>query len=49
MPVRHTSIVERDTVVCQAELTDEDGTHRLSDAEILSFSHLLLAAGSGTT
>jgi len=37
------------SVLCQAELTDEAGTHRLSDAEIMSFSHLLLAAGSGTT
>lgn len=34
----------------QAEYTDDDGvTHRLSDAEIFSFSLLLLAAGSGTT
>ena len=38
------------SVLAQAELTDEDGeVHRLTDAEILSFSHLLLAAGSGTT
>ena len=38
------------TVLCQAELKAEDGTtQRLSDEEILSFSHLLLAAGSGTT
>ncbi len=37
------------TVLCQAELTDDEGTHRLSDAEIFSFSYLLLAAGSGTT
>lgn len=38
------------SVLCQAELTDEDGvTHRLSDAQIFAFSHLLLAAGSGTT
>ena len=37
-------------VLVQAELTDEDGkTHVLSDADILSFSFLLLAAGSGTT
>ena len=37
------------SVLCQAELTDEDGTHHLSDDEIFSFSYLLLAAGSGTT
>jgi len=37
------------TVLAQAELTDEDGTHRLSDDEILGFAFLLLAAGSGTT
>lgn len=38
------------SVLAQAELTDDDGvTHRLSDPEILSFSYLLLAAGSGTT
>jgi cytochrome P450 len=38
------------SVLCQAEMQDEDGTaHRLSDGEILSFSHLLLLAGSGTT
>jgi cytochrome P450 len=38
------------SVLCQAELKAEDGTaQRLSDEEILSFSHLLLAAGSGTT
>jgi len=38
------------SVLVQAELTDEDGTtHRLSDAEIYSFSLLLLTAGSGTT
>jgi cytochrome P450 len=38
------------SVLCQAEVKDEDGTtHRLTDLEILSFSHLLLAAGSGTT
>jgi cytochrome P450 len=37
-------------VLVQSEITDEDGrTHRLSDAEIYSFSLLLLAAGSGTT
>ena len=38
------------SVLVEAELTDEDGrAHRLSDAEIYSFSILLLAAGSGTT
>jgi cytochrome P450 len=38
------------SVLLQAEITDEDGrTHRLSDAEIYSFSLLLLSAGSGTT
>jgi cytochrome P450 len=38
------------TVLVEAELTDDDGTvHRLTDAEILAFSFLLLAAGSGTT
>ena len=38
------------TVLCQAEITDEDGgVQRLSDLEILAFSFLLLAAGSGTT
>ena len=37
------------SVLCQAEMTDEDGMHRLSDDEIFSFSYLLLAAGSGTT
>jgi cytochrome P450 len=38
------------SVLVQAEVTDEDGsTHRLTDAEIYSFSLLLLAAGSGTT
>jgi cytochrome P450 len=38
------------SVLCQAEMTDEDGTtHRLGDDEILAFSSLLLAAGSGTT
>jgi cytochrome P450 len=38
------------SVLCEAEITDEDGaTHRLTDAEIYSFSLLLLAAGSGTT
>ena len=38
------------TVLVHAELTDETGTvHRLSDAEVLGFALLLLAAGSGTT
>ena len=37
------------SVLSQAEITDEGGTHRLSDAEIYSFSILLLLAGSGTT
>lgn len=38
------------SVLVQAEVTDEEGhTHRLTDAEIYSFSALLLAAGSGTT
>ncbi|MBV9951842.1 MAG: cytochrome P450 [Acidimicrobiia bacterium] len=37
------------SVLAQAEVSDEDGTHRLTDAEIHSFAYLLLAAGSGTT
>ncbi|HET9078057.1 MAG TPA: cytochrome P450 [Acidimicrobiales bacterium] len=38
------------SVLVQSEITGDDGrTHRLSDAEIHSFSALLLAAGSGTT
>ncbi|MBO0729224.1 MAG: cytochrome P450, partial [Acidimicrobiaceae bacterium] len=37
------------SVLCEATLPTDDGTQRLSDEEILSFSHLLLAAGSGTT
>jgi cytochrome P450 len=38
------------SVLVEAEYTDEDGvSHRLSDAEILSFAMLLMAAGSGTT
>lgn len=42
------------SVLCQAELTDDDGTGgtttvRLNDTEILAFSFLLLTAGSGTT
>jgi cytochrome P450 len=37
------------SVLTEAEITDDDGTHRLSDEEIHSFAYLLLAAGSGTT
>ncbi|MDT3439102.1 MULTISPECIES: cytochrome P450 [unclassified Pseudofrankia] len=38
------------SVLAEAEITDEEGRrHRLSDAEIYSFSLLLLTAGSGTT
>jgi len=38
------------SVLVQAELKDEDGSrHVLTDEEILSFSLLLLTAGSGTT
>ena len=38
------------SMLVEAEITDEEGkTHRLTDAEIHSFSLLLLAAGSGTT
>jgi len=38
------------SVLAHAELRDEDGTvHHLTDAEINSFSILLLQAGSGTT
>ena len=37
------------SVLVQAELTEGGETHVLSDAEILSFSFLLMAAGSGTT
>ena len=37
------------SVLTEAELTDSDGTHRLSDEEIQTFAHLLLFAGSGTT
>jgi len=38
------------SVLVQAELTDEHGDrHVLSDLDILSFSWLLLSAGSGTT
>ena len=38
------------SVLVEAEYEDDDGVgHRLTDAEIYSFSLLLLAAGSGTT
>ena len=37
------------SVLVQAEVSDEDGTHVLTDPEIFSFAYLLLAAGSGTT
>lgn len=37
------------SILVQAELTEDGVTHVLSDAEILAFSFLLLAAGSGTT
>jgi cytochrome P450 len=38
------------SVLVEAEVTDEEGrTHRLTDAEIHSFTFLLMAAGSGTT
>jgi cytochrome P450 len=38
------------SILVAAEITDEEGhTQRLSDAEIYSFTMLLLAAGSGTT
>ncbi|MGE0878714.1 MAG: cytochrome P450 [Acidimicrobiia bacterium] len=38
------------SVLIEAEITDDDGhKQELSDAEILSFAYLLLAAGSGTT
>jgi cytochrome P450 len=38
------------SILVEAEIKDEDGTtHRLTDAEIYSFSVLLLTAGSGTT
>jgi cytochrome P450 len=37
------------SVLASAEVTDEGGTHRLTDAEIHSFAYLLLLAGSGTT
>jgi cytochrome P450 len=38
------------SVLVHAEVADDDGVvHRLSDAEVLAFAFLLLAAGSGTT
>jgi cytochrome P450 len=37
------------SVLTEAEISDDEGTHRLSDQEINSFAYLLLAAGSGTT
>ncbi|HKY13675.1 MAG TPA: cytochrome P450 [Microthrixaceae bacterium] len=37
------------SVLTEAEITDEAGTHRLTDEEIHTFAHLLLTAGSGTT
>jgi cytochrome P450 len=38
------------SLLVQAELKDDDGSkHRLSDGDVLIFSVLLLAAGSGTT
>jgi cytochrome P450 len=38
------------SVLVQAEVIDDDGVlHRLSDDDVLAFSFLLLAAGSGTT
>jgi len=37
------------SILVQAELTEDGVTHVLSDGEILAFSFLLLAAGSGTT
>jgi cytochrome P450 len=38
------------SILVEAEVKDDDGvTHRLTDAEIYSFSILLLTAGSGTT
>jgi len=37
------------SVLCHAEVADDDGVHRLDDDEIFAFSNLLLAAGSGTT
>jgi len=37
------------SVLVEAEITDDGTTKRLSDAEIIAFAFLLLAAGSGTT
>jgi cytochrome P450 len=37
------------SVLCQAEMKDDEGIHRLDDQQIFGFSYLLLAAGSGTT
>lgn len=37
------------SILARAEITDEEGTHQLSDVDIYSFSILLLMAGSGTT
>jgi len=37
------------SVLVEAEITEDGETHVLTDAEILAFSFLLLAAGSGTT
>ncbi len=38
------------SVLVQAELTDDDGTHHvLADEEVFGFVFLLMAAGSGTT
>jgi cytochrome P450 len=37
------------SVLVQAEVTEDGEVHRLSDIEVLAFSLLLLAAGSGTT
>ena len=38
------------SILVEAEIKDEEGTtHRLTDAEIYSFTILLLTAGSGTT
>ena len=37
------------SVLCQAEVEEDGETHVLSDLEIMSFSFLLLSAGSGTT
>jgi cytochrome P450 len=37
------------SVLAQAELVDDDESHRLSDADIVNFAMLLLGAGSGTT